>query len=457
MKKIIGSIIALLMVGFYAYDDARDERKRENAPPIAVEQPAPEAPERAFFYGRWIYVDDQITGLERGFSGDPNGVIDMVYTIALGLHYNNLPMAIGVTATDGGLDDHVTEQLVALTGTKIPIKYGYRVKHMGQSQLSDYIVSESKKGHLTIVLGGPVSDVAQAIKQGANKKNITVIGTLYGTSNERGDQAAADYIKGKVKFINIGSPEYQTLIRQFPVNPKYANGAFIDQWRTVPAWDLVASDAVLARTLELNKFQFQNQFKIRVSDSMNADRYLSGKPESFTQYRNLPSIMSRVIHGLQIMQTLTPDDMPEKPQTVAQAVNCGAFNQSTVKVHGGTQNPFKFAKTANITHGYIDSHSYQIKHTKDGKWKGKQYQPGRLIDGTDGVVFCNTDDRKWYVYMFEYSVLGEVNRPKGWAHVKWVQKGHKIGLISSTNTRNGNWSVAGQAKERSNVHWTTAK
>ena len=59
--------------------------------------------------------------------------------------------------------------------------------------------------------------------------------------------------------------------------------------------------------------------------------------------------------------------------------------------------------------------------------------------------------------MFEYSLTGEDRRPKGWRDAEWVSSGDPVGLISSTNTRNGDWTVAGQAAERSDIRWVTAE
>ena len=138
------------------------------------------------------------------------------------------------------------------------------------------------------------------------------------------------------------------------------------------------------------------------------------------------------------------------------------FDIDKVKVyvhpeHGGAANILEFAETSVISFAEIRQHSYTVKHSKDGGWLSKLYKKGRFIDGNEATISFNRNDGIWYLYVFEYSVVGEYRRPKGWADLPWVSHGDPVGLLSCTNGRNGAWSVKGQAQERTNIAWTTAK
>ena len=287
MNRLTTSVIALLLIvgAYYVFD--KDKRNDTPAPPVAVLPPSTmpvpplvldQAP--APRVTRWFYLDDMVTSLATGFKGDPNGPQDLAYAIALALHYNNFPMGIGVTPTRNGRDSTVTKKLIGLSGFDIPVYYGATSNSMAPSELSRKLVEESRRGPLSVVIGGTATDLAQALKDGANGNNITVVGTLYGTSNEKGDQAAADYVRGRVKFINMGSPEYQALLWQMPKHPALVDGVFIDSWRGIPMWDAVFSDAIIFESSRLNAYQFRHYFKSRFSDRMNVDRLLSGHPET---------------------------------------------------------------------------------------------------------------------------------------------------------------------------------
>lgn len=250
--------------------------------------------------GRWMYLDDMVTSLVGKFSGDPNGPQDLLFMLGTAIFNRSLPLLVGVTATRNGRDRSVTQKIMDLAKLKIRVEYGTLTPKMANSRLADVIAAESQKGPLNIVVGGTITDVAQALAQGANGDNITVYCTLYGTSNEEGDKAAAQFIRGRCKVVNIGSPEYQTLLWEMARPGNIDERKLIEKYRYIPAWDAVFTPEIMRRSSELNLFQFKHDLPLRLSDYMNVDRMFGGGGDYQGYKQYVPSVRRAEI-GLKLL------------------------------------------------------------------------------------------------------------------------------------------------------------
>lgn len=279
-------------------DDDKDDT------PSVQPQPQPVTPERRpVNFTNIVWDDDTPTKLTAGFDGDPNGCPDLCFAVFMGFNYNAMPEAFVTTATGSGTGYNVVKQLLAAGHIDAPVYNGTADLFMGPSAAADFYVERSKQGHFYVCLGGPATNIAQAIKQGAVKENITIVGTLYGTSNEKQDQEAADYLKSSgVKFINTGSPEYQVWMWEMPKEGNVNENALIEELRDIPMWDMAMSNAIVQKSSATNAFQFKHPSKLRVSDAMNLIKILSGNPETDKSHANYNHAINIVRNGAQQMR-----------------------------------------------------------------------------------------------------------------------------------------------------------
>lgn len=448
-------VLAILLGGGYKYQS--DRRKRKNAAVVA-DSAEPIESTLEFKTGNWIYLDDIPRGLPNAdqsnvvgrISGDGNGPQDLAFTLALALHYNSLPKAIGVTPTRSGRDRFIAKSMVCASGLEIPVIYGAHINHMMPSPLADYIVAESRKSKLDIVVGGTVTDIAQALKQGAVVSNIRIIGTIYETSNEAGDQAAADIVKNSgVRIFNIGSPEYERLIRLMPQTPSIDERALIKKWRHVKMWDRAFSPSVMEKSSAENQHQFGHNLPLRVSDSMNVDRLLSGDPANYKGYLNYPGIVARVENGLSIMSKLKPVDPPKLPDRKPNLLS--DFDMSNINTKGFTNAP-AFPETSKINKADVRIDSANISHLKQAVWRKMKFSRG-FVNANVWLIYKDGDEVCAVPY--EYLRFNEGRKDVGWGVLDAdFISGDQIGLMVSTIVRRGDLV---NGKERSNIVAVTLK
>ena len=446
--EIIAIALILVATGGYLYEKKRRKQKNEN-----IEQVAPVVA-HSFETIRWFRLDDTPRmmvnasgdGVQGDVVGDANGAQELPFDLGLSLHYGKLPMAMGVTATREGRDRDLTQLAVDAFGLDIPVLYGSPHASMAPSTLATEIVKESKKGLLWITVGGTVTDIAQAIKQGANVANIIICGTIYGTSNEEGDQAAADIVKKSgVRVFNIGSPEYQKLILDMPKTPAVNEVAFIEKWRKLKAWDLCFTISVMAKSKMENAFQFKHSLPLRISDCMNVDRMLSGDPANYKGYLDYAGIVARAENGLNKALALAPIIRPKKARP-----NRTEFNVNDVNTLGYT-NPLSFPVTSAITKADLRIGAATVEHTKQGAWKSMSFSGG-TVNANLWLIYH--DGVRWCAFPYEYLRPNDGRKDKGWSVIDAdVFLGDKIGVMTSTIVRRGELV---NGKERSNIHWVAA-
>jgi len=323
-------------------------------------------------------------------------------------------------------------------------------------------------------MGGAAGDVAQAVKQGANKANITLVGTLFGTSNELrsgGAREAAKYLKGKIKIINIGSPEYRVLIDEMPVAGNGDENKLIKDNRSIRAWDAVFSPAIMKHAAELNLLQSRKGRKhnipLRISDFMNFDRALSGSPATYKGYKNYTAIMNRAKAGFNIMRDLKPLPVKPKPPTKpTRKLYTAADYRGKPVIVGLGANPNNWPVTSKITRAEISSHKTILDHTKKNVWKGKFHS--KDANGRDVIVNGNLSYRfisggkviQWPVDHFR---PGQIRKGIGCSSIEHKTVGkHKIeympgdviGVMAHTQARVG---TLANGKERTAVKFIKCK
>lgn len=459
-------VIALILIIKKVIDDKKDDEKEDK--PVAQAPSIPDLP-----IGRWCYIDDASEG------NDSNYAQDLLCTVALQISKNGTrPAFIGVSTTPNGVDKGHVVEIMTAAALNVPVLQGHSQYRAGESELGNAIIAETKKGIFTICLGGPAGDIEWAFKNGAHTHNVTCHALLRGTWNAEGDKGVPDHMREDMRssanyvasvlgdrLHEIRRPDYYHLlhVENLPNGFKETT-EFINRNRDLLAWDVANKNSIVSENARLNAQQAFSTHLLRMADVLATASSLG------INLGDTASIFNGIQNGLDIMKdriargavnTISYTASAEVAAPSISPVNRSTFNEATCKVYvhpedGGSRNTLEFRQTATITSGSITADSYNIRHTKDGIWKGKLYKDGRYIDGADGVISFNRDDNTWYLYMFEYSLIGEFNRPKGVSYLPWVKSGDPIGLISSTSARNGAYDVSGQANERSNIHWLTA-
>jgi hypothetical protein len=448
--EIIVIAVLLLVLSAVVAGVIKKKKKEKNNNPAQEVKPLPEV----YRVDRLIVCDDIPRMLYTGrdvspsgeFSGDANGGQDLVSSICVMLDKGIVPLAWGVTPTRSGRDTFLAETLIADFGLTIPVKYGASNNHMEQSELSNYIASESHKAPLAVTVSGTATDAAQALRQGANIANLTIIGTLYGTSNEVGDREAADIIKASgVRFINTGAHQYARWIKEMPREIAYSESAFIEKWRKVKTFNTAFSANVMQKASAENSIQFGHGLALRLSDTMNVMRYLSGDPFNDKSFLDYGHFMAAFERGLEKASKLTPVPRPN----LDRAPNSSAdFNKSKVNTLGFT-NPFSFPVTSKLTRATVLIHRAIITHTKERTWERRQFSKG-YVNSNLWLIYKHNGE--WCALPYEYLRAGEGRKDKGFGVLNThLVEGDQIGVMVSTLIRNG---TANQ-KERSNIEWIT--
>lgn len=455
MEVVIG-IILILVIGA-AVKTAKDskERKKFNDENIVIPPPHPKIADLPT--GNYCIIDECTPEVAAG--RETNGAQDVLAQLFLLISETGTkPAFIGVSCGEHGVNKQPTINAIKELCLNIPILEGAPTYLGAKSELSDAIVEHTKKGIFKIYLGSPAGDVARAFKDGAHIHNIKLPRLLEHTWNEHINYVAAKYVLDRLQDKSGAVTEYYELIKRSNLPPKFQDThTFINLNRTLKAWDLANSPEILQRNQELNAGIKDNTGVLRIADVLCVAKDLGFE-------KDIARTFNGIQHGMDIckdrialgaVENLVQSTPPLSSLDMT-PINRDTFNESNCKVYGGTRNPFRYAQTSTIQSASIGISSHTIRHSKAGKWKGKTYQSGRKIDGTHGIISYDRETKQWYVFMFEYSVIGEPRRPKGWQFLNWIQQGDPVGLIASTNTRSPQWDVRGQANERTNIQWVTA-
>jgi len=451
-------LIALVIVGgVWAFTQNRKkDKERKEFNERETPKPAPSIADLPV--GNYCIIDECTPEIAAG--RETNGAQDVQAQLYLLISETGTkPAFIGVSCGEHGVNKQPTINAIKELRLNIPVLEGAPTYAGAKSELSDAIVAESKKGVFKIYLGSPAGDVARAFKDdGIHIHNIRLPRLLEHTWNEHINYVAAKYVLDRLQDKSGAVTEYYELIKRSNLPSKFQDThTFINLNRTLKAWDLANSPEILKRNQELNAGIRDNTGVLRIADVLCVAKDLGFEKDIARIFNGIQNGMDickdRIALGA--VETLVQSTPPLSSLDMT-PINRDTFNESNCKVYGGTRNPFRYKKTSTIQSASIGINSHTIRHTKAGTWAGKTYQAGRKIDGTHGIVSYDRETKQWYVFMFEYSVIGEPRRPKGWQFLNWIQQGDPVGLIASTNTRSSEWDVRGQANERTNIYWVTA-
>ncbi len=454
MEVVIG-IILILVIGAIV-KTAKDKKERKEFNQRETPKPTPSIADLPV--GNYCIIDECTPEIAAG--RETNGAQDVQAQLYLLISETGTkPAFIGVSCGEHGVNKQPTLNAIKELCLNIPILEGAPTYLGAKSELSDAIVAESKKGVFKIYLGSPAGDVARAFKDdGIHIHNIRLPRLLEHTWNEHINYVAAKYVLDRLQDKSGAVTEYYELIKRSNLPAKFQDThTFINLNRTLKAWDLANSPEILKRNQELNAGIRDNTGVLRIADVLCVAKDLGFEKDIARIFNGIQNGMDickdRIALGA--VETLVQSTPPLSRLDMT-PISRDTFSESNCIVYGGTRNPFRYKKTSVIQSASIGINSHTIRHTKAGTWAGKTYQAGRKIDGTHGIVSYDRETKQWYVFMFEYSVIGEPRRPKGWQFLNWIQQGDPVGLIASTNTRSPQWDVRGQANERTNIQWVTA-
>lgn len=476
MEYII--IILILIAGYKLYEHLD---KPKEVPIYA--KPVPETPIESaipdFPVKREVIMSDYLASLFEPKGGDPNEAQDVAKILATFADWGYMPMAIIVTCHRTGVSKQAIQKMLEVAGLNIPVYQGHTRYEEAKSEAGLWIIEESKKGKMYFHIGSPVCDLAWSMKNGAHNHNFygwALLGTTWNAQDTRIDKglpewarrnmkAAADFVRKTLgsRLVEIKEPEYQKFlyVENLPVQYRDTD-ALIRDWRKYELWDYVNTPWVLQSNLQHNGSRYSTG-KLRVADWV-----------ATLKRRGIPDheAFSRAHHGFQILQERkvrgakrTLPMMPDLPAMEESQsdfpVNKSSFNKDDVVIYidpvdGGSRNPLSYPVTAKITSFILERNRYFLQHTKQKIWKGKPFDHRKIV-GTDSFISFNRSIGKWVLAATEYAVEPNETRHKGWDYYDWILPGDPVGVVTSTNIRNGNYNVSGQANERSNIYWTVAK
>ena len=454
LEVVIGIILVLLIGAAVKASKDRKERKKFNQ----RETPTPTPAIADLPVGNYCIIDECTPEVAAG--RETNGAQDVQAQLYLLISETGTkPAFIGVSCGEHGVNKQPTINAVKELCLNVPVLEGAPTYLGAKSELSDAIVEHSKKGIFKIYLGSPAGDVARAFKDDSvHIHNIRLPRLLEHTWNEEINYVSAKYVLDRLQDRSGAVTEYYELIKRSNLPPPFQDThTFINRNRDLKAWDMANTPEILKRNQELNAGIKDNTGVLRIADVLCVAKDLGFEKDIARIFNGIQNGMDickdRIALGA--VETLVQSTPPLSRLDMT-PISRDTFSESNCIVYGGTRNPFRYKKTSVIQSASIGINSHTIRHTKAGTWAGKTYQAGRKIDGTHGIVSYDRETKQWYVFMFEYSVIGEPRRPKGWQFLNWIQQGDPIGLIASTNTRSREWDVSGQANERTNIQWVTA-
>ena len=460
---IIAGLTALVLIGggVHLYRSSKRKRKNKNAEASKpVSSAIADLP-----VGDWAIGDECIPATTE--ETEVNGGPDLLYTIAMEVSERGTkPAFIIVTASEDGLDKRPTTEMVQLLALNIPVYQGHYEYRARESEGGRAIIERSKQGAFDLVWGAAAHDLQWALQNGAHAHNITFYGLLRGTSNALhmdGLEEAAEVVPrllGEGRMHEVTNYYHPHFRKNLP--PEYQDTeAFINRNRAkLKAWDITFSPEVMARARVLNKVQGLSNGSLRAGSDAQAQLLRLGYDDT-----NMGIMYSKVQHGIDILadriargaiETLeqTPATAPPKDKYL---LNPASVDLSKAKVYKGSANPLNFPETAKLSNVRVTKHRYWLTHSKEGVWLSKLYKDGKYIDGVDSIISMDAESGELWIANWEYSVVGNKSRGKGWSYYPWIKKGHIVGMLAATNTRNSKWTIKGQRPERSNIVWVTAE
>jgi hypothetical protein len=459
--------LALIGGGVHLHLSKRRKRKNKNAEPANLELGAiADLP-----VGEWAFVDECIPATTEGT--EVNGGPDLLYTIAMEVSERGTkPAFIVVTVSEDGLDKRPTTKMIQLLALNIPVYQGHHEYRAIKSEGALAIIERSKQGPLDLVYGAAAHDLQWSLQNGAHANNITFYGLLRGTSNGKhmdGLEEAAEVVPrllGESKMHEVTNYYYPHFSKNLPAGYKDTQ-AFIERNRgKLAAWDATFTAAIMARARALNAEQRLTNGSLRAGSDAQPQLLRLGYSDT-----NMGVMYSKVQHGIDILadriargavETLvqTPATAPPKDKHLLKPAS---VDLSKAKVYKGSTNPLNFPETAIAANARVAKKRYWLTHSKEGVWKSKLFEHGKYIDGSDSIISMDPVSGELWICNWEYSVAGKKGRGKGWSYYPWIRKGHIIGILAATNTRNSKWSPrdnAGkitQRPERSNIVWVVAE
>lgn len=253
--------------------------------PTAPVQPTAPTQSNIIPTGNWMYIDDSVLSLDQDLGGDYNSPQDLAAIIAIGVHFNSLPKAIGVTQVKSQIGSAVVNEIVQLSGFNIPIYSGAPTTGSAKSALSDYIRNQARLGEFHLVVGGTTGDVAAAIREldGQAKQNLKVYLTR-NTWNERNSEGATAFVASQVQITQTSRNNLYHMLGVKGQVMSVLGGTpieFINRHRDLPMWNRANSNTTIAECRRLNTFmsEYEDQNPIRMADLQHALRFF-GVPEN---------------------------------------------------------------------------------------------------------------------------------------------------------------------------------
>ena len=414
--------------------------------------------------GNWAIADECIPATAEV---EVNGGPDLLYTIFMEISERGTkPAFIVVTASEDGLDKMPTTRMVQLLALNIPVYQGHHEYRARESEGGRAIIERSKQGPFDLVWGASAHDLQWALQNGAHAHNITFYGLLRGTSNAEhydGAEEAGEVVPrilGEDRMHEITNYYYPHFRKNLPAEYRDTK-SFIERNRVkLAAWDATFTTAIMNRSRVLNAAQGLTNGPLRAGSDAQAQLIRLGYKST-----DIGAMYSKVQHGLDIVadriaggavETLeqTPATAPPKDKYL---LDPASADISKAKVYKGSTNPLNFPETARLSNVRVTDKRYWLTHSKEGIWKSKLFEQGKYIDGVDSIISMDPQTGELWICNWEYSVVGNKSRGRGWSYYPWIKKGHTIGILAATNTRNSKWTIKGQGSERSNIVWVKAQ
>lgn len=463
MIFLIAGLIALLIIGggVYVHDKKSRKRKNKNANPTKAQVSSGIAD---LPVGNWAIGDECIPATA---TVEVNGGPDLLYTLAMEVSERGTkPAFIIATVSEDGLDKRPTTEMVQLLALNIPVYQGYHQYRARESEGGRAIIERSKQGPLDVVWGASAHDLQWALQNGAHTHNITFYGLLRGTSNAvhyDGAEEAAEVVPrllGESKMHEVTNYYYPHFRKNLPAGYKDTESFIARNRSKLAAWDATFTPEIMARSRALNKAQGLTNGSLRAGSDAQAQLIRLGYSDT-----NMGVMYSKVQHGIDILadritrgavETLkqTPATAPPKDKY---SLEPSSVDLSRAKLYKGSTNPLSFPETAKASNVRVAKKRYWLTHSKEGAWKSKLYKDGKYIDGVDSIISIDPESGELWICNWEYSVAGDKSRGKGWSYYPWIKKGHIVGILAATNTRNSKWTIKGQRSERSNIIWVAAE
>jgi len=251
-----------------------------------------------------IYIDDMTLSLTSDKGGDFNAPNDFAFITFLQEHYGKALKAVGATCVgdNKGVSGAPMRQILDEAGfSEVPVFEGSRTYDTAKSPLSDYLVTESRKGKIVICVGGPCNDVAQAIKQGMDLSNVTPIIIGRGTWNEWTNPNTESVTRANTSFVysrmsNITDITWYRDLLPAPKGVQW-NEDWIKKWRERnTAFDTAFGDFVNSRNRHLQSMQQNGNNPMRIADFMTVDHAFGG----LNRVANFDQVIARVERGIKL-------------------------------------------------------------------------------------------------------------------------------------------------------------